>query len=284
MISNMEEVLGKYMSVRIYKDNLRQPLFRTLLFTDLVIFIFIGTAIAGITYMLFRMTFGGNFNFLSYLFMLGILEPTFIIIATLKIDNQQIYKILSRAILFWFSQKQFRGNQLNAYYKDFTIQDDLIMRKKSISKMFRINPYDISALNASDRVSFFTNLKQSLHILPTQLQVIVQKEVATKEDFTDHLFSVYKSLPKRHKQKEQMVANYQEDFLSFVESQNLLTIKQYGVFSVPVDTTNVTAKVKAVGKLEDMYKRLSSSLEECHVSTTQMKNIELEAYMRRLLR
>src|SRR5664279_4398844 len=123
------------MSVRIYKDNLRQPLFRTLLFTDLVIFILIGAGIAGLTFLLFKSIFH-PFNWLSYLFMLGILEPTFILIATLPIDNQHIYKILSRGLLFILSRKQLRGRQLGSYYNDFKIQDGLIIRKKSISKVF----------------------------------------------------------------------------------------------------------------------------------------------------
>src|SRR6266480_4909145 len=99
------------MSVRIYKDNLRQPVFRTLIFTDFVIFTLIGAAIAGLTYFLFSITFH-PFNWLSYLFMLGILEPAFIVIVTLPVDKQPIYKILSRGLLFVFTKHQFRGSQL----------------------------------------------------------------------------------------------------------------------------------------------------------------------------
>lgn len=271
------------MSVRIYKDNLRQPIFRTLVLTDFVIFGFITVFIAGITLLIFHLTYS-NFNWLSYLFALGILEPAFIVIATLKIDNQQIYKILSRASVFSISKKKFRAKQLSGYYNDFIIQDDLIVRKKSVCKVFRINPYDISALSTADRQSFFSNLKQTLHILPAQLQVIVKKEVTTKADFTDHFMHVYKSLPKRNKKKEEMTANYQRELEQFIESEKLLTIKQYGVFAVSTDTNNVSEKVKAIGKLDDMYERFSSSLESCHVTTKQLTNTELENYMGGLLR
>jgi hypothetical protein len=271
------------MSVRIYKDNLRQPIFRTLVLTDVVIFVIIGTFIAAFTYLIYRISFH-NINWLSYLFILSILEPSFVVIATLRIDNQQIYKILSRALIYSFTGKKYRGNQLGEYYNGFTIQDDLIVRKRSIAKVFRINPYDISALNAVDRESFFANLKQTLHILPSQLQIVVRKEVATAKDFTDHFMHVYKTLPKRNKKKEEMVANYQSELEQFIEREQLLTIKQYGVFSINVDTANISEKVKAIGKLADMYRRLSSSLESSHITTSQLTNNELEDYMRRLLR
>lgn len=271
------------MSVRIYKDNLRQPIFRTLILTDVVLFVIVGIFIAIVTYILYSMAFH-KINWMNYLFILGILEPTFIVIATLKIDNQHIYKILSRFSIFFLSKKQFRGNQLEAYYNDFTIQDDLLIRKKSIAKVFQINPYDISALNATDREAFFANLKQALHMLPSQLQVLVKKEIQTPQDFTDHFIHVYKSLPKGNKKKEEMVGNYQRELEQFITNEKLLAIKQYGVFAVNVDTSNIDEKVKAIGKLDDMYQRFSSSLEACHVTTRQLTNTELETYMGRLLR
>ncbi len=271
------------MSVRMYKDNLRQPLYRTLLFTDLVIFVLIGVGIAGLTYLLFRSVFA-EINWLSYLFLLGILESAFLVIITLPVDNQPIYKILSRGLLFLLGKKQFRGNQLDGYYTDFTIQDDLIIRKKSVSKVFRINPYDISALNGEERATFFANMKQALHVLPAQLQVVVRKERATVSDFTDHFMQVYQSLPKRNEQKETMVANYQQELTAFVERENLQMVKQYGVFAVSVDTNNVSEKVAAIGKLEDMYHRFSSALQTCHITTKKVTNTELASFMRRLLR
>ncbi|GEM_PF-2514720 len=279
----MEGELGNSMSVHIYKDNLRQSLFRTLLFTDTVVFVLVAVGIAGFTFLLFKLTLG-DFNVLSYLFLLAILEMAFFFIATLQRDNQPIYKIASRALYFFLTKKHFRGNELGAYYTDFTIQDNLILKKHRISKIFAIKPYDISALNSEERTSFFGSLQQALHILPQRLQIIVRKEVAKSEDFTDHLLHVYKSLPKRNKQKEQMVANYQQDLLAFVESQNLLTVKQYGVFSVSADTNNVSQKVDAIGRLEDMYNRVSTALEGCHIKTKKLTNEELESYMRRLLK
>lgn len=271
------------MSVRIYKDNLRQPIYRTLLLTDMVIFGLIAFGIAAFTYLLFLIVFG-HIIWMEYLFMLGLLEPTFLIIATLQIDNQAIYKILARGMVFLFVPKKFRGNQLGGYYNDFTIQDDLLMRKKSICKVFRINPYDISALNENERNTFFANLKQVLHILPTQLQIIVQKEVATVKDFTDHFLHIYQTLPKHNPTKEEMVANYQRELSLFVESEQLLKIAQYGVFSVEADTSNVSEKILAIGKLEDMYKRIASAFETCHIETKPLTNTELSEYMGRLLR
>jgi len=271
------------MSVRIYKDNLRQSVFRTLIFTDIVVFVLTGVLLAGLTFLVFN-TFFRPINWMYYLFVLGMIEPTFVIIATLKIDNQAIYKILSRAIFYSLNPKEYRGKQLGGYYNDFTIQDDVIIRKRSICKVFRINPYDISALNGSDRESFFASVKQTLHMLPAKLQIIVRKEVATAADFTDHLLYVYSTLPKKNKIKEAMVNNYQNEYLAFVEQEKLLTVKQYGVFALPVDTSNHDLKVKTIGKLEDMYKRIASSLESCHVTTKRLTNEELAQYMKGVLR
>ncbi len=271
------------MSVRIYKDNLRQSVFRTLIFTNVVVFVLIGILLAGFTFLIFN-TFLHPMNWMYLLFVLGMIEPTFVIIVTIKIDNQAIYKILSRAIFYTLYPKEYRGKQLGGYYNDFTIQDDLIVRKKSICKIFRINPYDISALNEADRITFFANVKQALHTLPARLQIIVRKEIATTSDFTDHFLYVYSTVPKRNKVKEVMVNNYKEEYKAFVEQEKLLTVKQYGVFALPVDTTNIDRKVKAIGKLEDMYKRISSSFEACHITTKQLTNEELSVYMKGVLR
>src|SRR5579859_2007934 len=144
------------MNVRVYKDNLRENIFRSLLFTDIIIFVLAGVAVAIVIYFLFSITFP-HFSWAYYLGTTAFLEIVFYTIATLKIDNQPIFKIVSRAVPFALNKKKFRANQVDPYFRDFTIQDDLIIRKKSISKVFEIKPYDISAINVNDRQNFFSN-------------------------------------------------------------------------------------------------------------------------------
>jgi len=271
------------MSVHIYKDNLRQSLFRTLLFTDMVIFILIGSIIAGIIFLLFKLLLG-KFSLYPYLFVLTLFESIGFIIATTRKDNQPMYKIFSRGIYFSLKEKKLRGSQLDSYYNDIEIQDKFILKKNRINKIFSIKPHDISALNSNERNSFFANLQQVLHILPQRLQVIVRKEVSVPSDFTDHLMNVYKSLPKGNIQKEQMVGNYERDLLEFVKSHSLLTVKQYGVFALDVNTKNPTEKVNGIGRLNDMFIRLASAFENCQIQIKELSNEEITSFLRRLLR
>ena len=271
------------MNVRVYKDNLRENIFRSLLFTDIVIFVLAGVAVAIIIYAMFSLMLP-HFNWGFYLGTTAFLEIVFYACATLKIDNQPIFKIVSRAVPFTFSKKKFRAYQVDPYFRDFTIQDDLIIRNKSISKIFEIKPFDISAINVLDRQNFFSNVKMALHTLPYQLQIIIRKEIATVNDFTDHFMYLYKSVRKGDKRRETMIANYQKDLTEFIQNEQVLTIKQYGVFSTKVDTVNPKEKVQAIGKLTDMYIRLKTSLEPCKIQTRQLTNTEIEKQIGRVLR
>ena len=107
----------------------------------------------------------------------------------------------------------------------------------------------------------------ALHTLPHQLQVVIRKEIATVDDFTGHFMYLYKSVRKGDKGRETMIANYQKDLSEFIENEKVLTIKQYGVFSAKADAANPKEKVTAIGKLTDMYIRITTSLEPCKIQT-----------------
>jgi hypothetical protein len=271
------------MNVRVYKDDIRQNIFRSLLFTDIVIFVLAGVGLAILIYS-FYSVFSSPFNWGYYLGTTAFLEILFYTAATLKIDNQPIFKIVYRAVPFALGKKKFRAKHIDQYFRDFTIQDDLIIRKKSVSKIFEIKPFDISAINIHERQSFFANAKMALHTLPNQLQIVIRKEIAVAGDFTDHFMYLYKTVRKGDKRRETMIANYQKDLTEFIQQEQALTMKQYGVFSIKTDTSNPKDKVQSIGKLHDMYIRLSSSLESCKVRTRQLTNTEIEKQIGRILR
>src|SRR5260221_231267 len=105
------------MNVRVYKDNLRENIFRSLLFTDIIIFVLAGVAVAIIIYFMFSLV-PHHFNWAYYLGTTGFLEIVFYSLAIYKTDNQPIYKIVSRAIPFYLNKKKFRANQVDPYFRD----------------------------------------------------------------------------------------------------------------------------------------------------------------------
>ncbi len=269
------------MNIRIYKDNIRENIFRSLLFTDFVLFALGGFFLAIILWYIFQIFFR-SINIVYYISVTVFIEIIFFSTLSLHIDNQPIYKIIARAIPFFLKNKQFRGNTLQAHFSDLYIQDDRIIRRKSVNQLFEITPYDISAINNNEREQFFTNLKQALHMLPSQLQVLVQKEVAKPKDFTDHFLSIYKTVKKGDTVRENLINQYQNDFEDFITSQQILTIKQYGVLSASADTTNPKAKIIAIGKTTDMFERLKSALETCKVTIKQLSQHEISALITKL--
>ncbi|MGH7203104.1 MAG: hypothetical protein ACREHC_01530 [Candidatus Levyibacteriota bacterium] len=271
------------MQAKIYKDNFRENIFRSLIFTDVVVFVLSALLIAGIVFVLNAVILR-HIYWTVYFATTLISEVLFYFTALLRIDNQPIYKIAYRALFFLPSKRKLRSAQVGAYFTNFTIQDDLIIRKQSVAKVFKITPPDITASSQAERNLFFQNIKTSLHMLSTKLQIIVRKEIAQPSDFTDHFMDLSKSIPLKDAKREAMIKNYKQDFLAFVEKENLLMVKQYGVFAVSANTQNPDEKVKAVGKVSDFYNRLSNGLSPAKVILTPLTNRELVAYTKEVLR
>lgn len=84
-------------TVQVYKDNLREHMFRTMFFTDTVLFAGIGILLA--------MAIGFIYQFVLHITDFGLIAATiflvelfYAVVATLKIDKQPLYKIIPRGI------------------------------------------------------------------------------------------------------------------------------------------------------------------------------------------
>ncbi len=267
-------------SVRIYKDDIRQHILRSLFFTDTAIFVAGGLCIGLIIY-LFLIYIAHYFSWDIYLTSLIVGEITFIAFITHKIDNQPIYRVMPRGVIYRTSKKEFRQKELESYFIDFFIQDNLIVRKNSIVKMYEIEPFDIALLNDQDREHFFMKLKQTIHILPSQVQFIVRKEKAQMADYSKHLFSLYKS--SNHK-RESLISKYSSDLSSLIDTTTFMTTHHYAVFSVLCNASKRDEKVNAIKKINDLAIRFASSLSQSNIAVRQLDSHELIQFVQTTLR
>lgn len=258
-------------SVRIYKDDIREHVLRSLFFTD--------TVLAGGGALIIAIVWFAIFHFILHFFSWGyfgtavlVSEIFFIGFITQKVDNQPIYKIVPRGIKHKMGKKEHRHSDLEAYFVDFEIQDNLIMRNNAIVKMYEVEPFDIALLNDQDREHFFVKLKQMIHVLPSQVQFIVRKEQATVEDYSKHFFSMYNSA---NKKREPLINNYISDLSAMVKNHSFMTMRHYAVFSVSCDTKNSNAKVKAIKKLSDLGIQFASSLSSCNITVRPLIDDQL---------
>lgn len=267
-------------NIRIYKDDIRVNVLRSLFFTDTIMAVSGALVVGGIWYALFR----NFFHFLPmeyFVSILVVLEIIFLGFITQKIDNQSIYKIIPRALMFKGGPKEFRHKNLESYFVDFSVQDNHIFRKDSIIRMLLVEPFDIALLNDQDRENFFIKLKQTIHILPSQVQFIVRKEKTTVKDYSQHFFSLYDhSSPKR----EALINAYIQDLSHFIESNGFMTTRHYTVFSVSCNTAKYSDRVKAMKKLNDNEMSFSGALSACNIQVRTLTNQELINFSESTLR
>ena len=148
-------------TVQVYKDNLREHMFRTMFFTDTVLFAGFGILIALIITAIYQLVFhikdlgmAASTIFLVELF--------YAIVATLKIDKQPLYKIIPRGLSYSVSKKQFAQNELKKTTGDFRIVGDYIIRKKQLIAIFEIKPFDIALLNDEERERYYAHIRTML--------------------------------------------------------------------------------------------------------------------------
>ncbi len=267
-------------SVRIYKDDIRQHILRSMFFTDNTLFISGGVVIAVSLYI--SLTYIAHlFSWNIYIALLIILEIAFIGFITQKVDNQPIYKMIPRGILFRRSKKQHRQKELESYFVDFTIQDNLIIRKNSMVQLLEVEPFDISLLNDQDREHFFLKLKQMIHVLPSQVQFIVRKEKAKVEDYSKHIFSLYAH---SNNKRESLIAEYTSNLSTLIHESNFMATRHYAVFSVSCNSSKQQEKIQAIKKLTDMSMRFASALASCNISVRSLENEELINFAKNTLR
>ncbi len=267
-------------SIRIYKDDIRVHILRSLFFTDTILVVAGAAVIALFWYFIFH----NVIHFFSWGYFISLLivsEIFFLGFITQKVDNQPIYKIVPRGGAYHAGKKEFRQNQIEPYFVDFHIQDNLIIRRGSVVRIYEIEPYDIALLNDQDRENFFMKLKQMIHVLPTQVQFIVKKEKAKIKDYSSHFFSIYNQ---SEALREPLINHYIEDLSHLIETHEFMTVHHYGVFSVTCNTSRPYEKVKAIKKLNDIGIRFASSISACNINVKALNNEELISYCQESLR
>ena len=267
-------------NVRIYKDDIRTNILRSLFFTDTVIAIVGAIAISIILFVIFKYVFH-FFNLGYYVLSLLTCEMFFLGFITQKIDNQPIYKIVPRSILYKTHKKEMRHNDIDPYFTDFKVQDNLILQKNSIIKMFEIEPFDIALLNDQDREHFFVKLKQTIHVLPARVQFLVRKERAKIADYSRHFFSLYND---SNTKREKLINQYTKDLSSLINENSLVSTHHYAIFSVSCNTQKQQEKVKAIKKLGDISLRFASSIASCNIKVMPLENGELLQFVKNTLR
>lgn len=261
-------------AVRIYKDNFREHILRTLFFNDTAIFLSVGVFLAVVTFSFYQFVFH-YFQWGPYLMTVFVLEVFFALAATVQIDNQSIYKLIPRAVTFNSSKKKLRQDDLTESTSDFTVTGDYINRKKKLIAVFRIEPFDIALLNDEDREQFYHHIKMMLHTLPAKMQLIVRKEKANPLDYQKHFFSVYKQADK---DKEDLIDEYIDDLTDLIDSEQFFVMKYYAVFSTTLQSEKETHFFEATKRLSDISTRFSSSLTAANVTTAQLQHEALVSF------
>lgn len=267
-------------TVRVYKDNLREHIFRTMFFTDTVVFLVGAVLIAVSIFMFYKFVL--NINQIGLIIStIFLVELFYALVSTLKIDHQPLYKVIPRAVTFGFSKKQFAMDELTKTTGDFKILGNYIIRKKKLIAVYEIRPFDIALLNDEERDRYYHHIKTMLHTLPMRVQLISRKETAKVEDYHEHFFSLYDTA---NEKVNWLIENYITELSSLIENNNFQLMKYYAVFSTPLLGNSDRNFREAAQKLEDMERRFSSSLALERIQTLQLKDKQLVAYFQNQFR
>lgn len=267
-------------AVRVYKDNLREHIFRTLFFTDTAIFIGTGIFLAVAVVIFYRFIFQITQTGLivSTIFLV---ELFFALVATLKVEKQALFKIIPRAFQYVSSKKQFTKKETAKTTGDFKIFGNYIIRRKKLIAVFEIHPFDISLLNEEERERYYHHIKSMLHTLPGKVQLIVKKEKAKVDDYHKHFYSIFETA---NPKIDWLINRYVKELSSLIELNEFQIIKYYAVFAAPLLSEKETYISVAAQKLNDMGKRISGSLALEKIFLTQLSNEELISYFKNQFR
>lgn len=266
--------------VRIYKDNIREHILRSLFFTDTMIFICGAAICAGLLWI----TFNNILHFFqwgAYISSVIVTEVFFFVFITQRIENQPIYRIFPRAIIHIGSKKKYRHKELPSPLTDFSVVDTYILRRNELIAIFSVEPFDIALLNNEDREHFYQSMKQMIHTLPGKMQIIVRKEKAKVSDYSKHFFSIYEQSEKK---REGLINSYITDLSRLIETDQFLIVKYYAVFSTSVNPNMPQSMIDAKQKLLDMGNRLSSALSSCNIHIKQLSEEQLIEFCKTQLR
>ncbi len=267
-------------TIQVYKDNLREHIFRTMFFSDTVLFFGFGILLALSITLLFQLVLHITDVGLT-LSTIFLMELFYAVIVTLKVDKQPLYKIIPRGINFSISQKKFTQNELKKTTGDFTIIGDYILYKNRLIAIFEIKPFDIALLNEEERERYYAHIKTMLHTLPGKIQLISRKEKASVEDYHNHFFSLYDTASVK---LNGLIEEYIKDLSTVIELNEFQIMKYYAVFSTPLGSNTDENFVLASQRLTDMGIRFSGSLALEKIYTVQLKNKKLVTYFKDLFR
>jgi hypothetical protein len=267
-------------AVQVYKDNLREHIFRTMFFSDTVIFLGFGILLAISIMVFYRLGLNiTDLGFTAATIFIG--EILYAIVATLKIDKQPLYKIIPRGITYAVNKKQFTHNEVKKTTGDFRIIGNYIVRKKKLIAVFEIKPFDIALLNDEERERYYAHIKTMLHTLPDKIQLISRKEKATVADYHQHFFSLYNTA---HKKLNPIIEQYVKDLSTVIDINEFQIMKYYAVFSTPLHAQNDLAFAQAAQRLTDMGTRFSGSLALEKIHTVQLTHKQLVTYFKEQFR
>lgn len=263
-------------SVQVYKDNLREHIFRTMFFTDTVLFLGFGFILAIGTFLFYQtvLHISQAGLIISTIFLI---ELFYALVATLKVDHQPLYKIIPRALSYSTSKKQFTQKELKQTTGDFKIVGDYIIRKKRLIVVFEIRPFDIALLNDEERERYYQHIKTMLHTLPGKVQLISRKEKASVADYHEHFFSLYETA---NEKLNWLVEQYIKELSTLIELNEFQIMKYYAVFSTTLHGTKDEHFVMASQKLTDMGTRFSASLARERIYTVQLTHKQLLSYFK----
>lgn len=267
-------------TVQVYKDNLREHMFRTMFFTDAVLFAGLGLILA--------VSIGLIYQFVLHIRDLGMIAATiflaelfYAVVATLKVDKQPLYKIIPRAVSYSASKKQFAQHEVKKTTGDFNIVGDYIIRKKQLIAIFEIKPFDIALLNDEERERYYAHIKTMLHTLPGRVQLISRKEKATVEDYHNHFFSLYDTA---NTKINTLIEQYVRDLSTVIDINEFQIMKYYAVFSTPLPSKSDLAFAQAAQRLTDMGTRFGSTLALEKIYIAQLTHTQLIAYFKEQFR
>jgi len=267
-------------TVKVYKDNLREHIFRTMFFTDTVLFLGTGLFLAVGIFVLYKFTF--HLSPLGPLLACIFLAELFYgLVATLKIDHQPLYKIIPRAFIFSLTKKTLSLGEVAKTTGDFKIIGNYIVRHKKLIGVYEIRPFDIALLNDEERERYYQHIKTMLHTLPSKVQLISRKQRAGVKDYHEHIFSLYKS---SNNAINPLLEQYINDLSVLIEQNNFQLMKYYAVFTATLLSESDIPYASAVQKLEDQVKRFSSALALERITTHQVSQDDLIALFQQQFR
>jgi len=260
--------------VYIHKDNFDENPFVTMFLTDNSPFVLAGIGIA-LGFVILFLVILRSYNFPLLILLIACSEYALFVLTKGKKQSEPRYKVLRRQLGFIFAKKHHSARDLTRDLSDVKIVGDYLQRKKTLIAMFELTPRDISLIGENALDEYYTMVKQTYHSLPTQIQLITKKRIATEKDYYPHIFSLYAaSDPKR----EGLIRQYAQELSEFVSSHTLYIPKHYLVFSAPLTGAKEKEYVQAMKTLYDYEQRISDSFSSCRILMKQLTHEELLSY------